>query len=139
MHGIFRSTLAVFAVVLSAMVASAAVEEAPMEVADSERITLEQAMTFWEEGVAFLDVRPAANFDEGRIPGAINLYVGEDLTEDSIGAEVSKDAPIVVYCNGEKCGLSAQAIPMLAGWGYGTLYYLREGYPGWENAGFPVE
>ena len=118
---------------------AAASGTAPMEIEGSERIGLDRALTLWEDEVAFLDVRPAENFEAGRVPGAVNLHVKTALTEESIGAVVAKNEPVVVYCNGVKCGLSAEAIPMLVSWGYTTIYYMREGYPGWEQAGYPVE
>ncbi len=118
---------------------ASASEEAPLDVEGSVRIDLDRAMSLWEDEVVFLDVRPVSNYDAGRILGAVNLHVDTVLSEDSIGDVVAKDAPVVVYCNGVKCGLSAKAIPMLVAWGYNDIYYLRDGFPGWEQAGFPIE
>ena len=126
-------------VVLALPSIASAAEQAPMEVAGSELIDLDRAMVLWEEEAVFLDVRPVSNFEAGRIPGAINLYVGDALTKESMSAVAQPGEPVVVYCNGVKCGLSAEAIPMLVAWGYTEIYYMREGYPGWEQAGFPVE
>ena len=128
-------TLVVFAIPS----VTAATEEAPAEVAGSVLIDLDRAMTLWEEESVFLDVRPASNFEAGRIPGAVNLYVNEALNQDSMSEVAPQEAAVVVYCNGVKCGLSAKAIPMLVGWGYTQIYYMRDGYPGWKQAGFPVE
>jgi len=112
---------------------------APTKVEGSVLIDLDRAMSLWEDEVVFVDVRPASNYDAGRILGAVNLPVDTDLTKDSINVVVDQDAPVVIYCNGIKCGLSAKAIPMLVDWGYSEIYYLREGFPGWEQAGLPIE
>lgn len=138
MANFYRMIIAFGALMLSS-VASHATESAPMDVDGSKRITIERGMELWEEGVVFLDVRPMSNYDEGRIPGAVSLHVDSALTEESVSEVVNTDDPVVIYCNGVKCGLSAKAIPMLVAWGYTNIFYLRDGYPGWENAGFPVE
>ena len=66
------------------------------------------------EGAALLDVRTSQEYQEGHIPGSINIPLQSLSTADQIPA--GKDAPLFVYCySGAR---SAQAVRLLAGMGY---------------------
>lgn len=134
-----HKTLAVLTALIIPFAALATSEEAPLTIDGSTHVTIDEAAVLFDEGAAFLDVRPVSAFDAGRVPGAINLSVADALTEAALAEYVATGDPVVVYCNGIRCGLSAQAIPMLVSWGYTEIYYMREGFPGWEAAGMPVE
>ena len=108
----------------------------------SETIVTDKAFKLFEESAYFLDVRSKTMYDKSRIPGSVNLFYKdkETFNEAAITAAFSdKSKPIVVYCGGLYCPLSAPAIKDLIGWGYEHVYYYREGTPAWEKAGLPVE
>lgn len=66
------------------------------------------------EGAALLDVRTSQEYQEGHIPGSINIPLQSLSTADQIPA--GKDAPLFVYCySGAR---SAQAVRLLTGMGY---------------------
>lgn len=124
---------------LLAFVMPAAAEKAPLSVDGATNVTVEQAAELFDEGVLFVDVRKGSDWEAGRIPASINLYVKDALTEEALAAEAGKDDKIVFYCNGAKCGLSSEACAKAIEWGYSQVYYMRDGFPGWEQAGMPIE
>lgn len=135
MRTIFAALLALVAMFNPALAA----EEAPLSVDGATTISIDEGATLFDEGVLFVDVRKASDWDAGRVPGSVNLYANEALTEDALMAEAGKDEKVVFYCNGQKCGLSAKSCAKAVSWGYTQVYYLRDGFPGWEQAGLPVE
>lgn len=61
-----------------------------------ERIALEDSHTAFEEGTAvFIDVRSAVQFDQGRIPGSINI-AGDKLSEHL--DELDPEASYITLC-----------------------------------------
>jgi rhodanese-related sulfurtransferase len=87
------------------------------------------------EEIALLDVRHEAAYATGHPLFAANMAA------DRIGLEAEirlprKDAPIVVYDNGE--GLAAQAADRLAALGYTDIRELDGGLQGWNSAGYEL-
>jgi adenylyltransferase/sulfurtransferase len=81
-----------------------------------------------------LDVREVQEFVTGRIPGAVNIPLGQ-LAERV--AEIPTDQTIVVICaQGVR---SAMAATFLAQTGYTDLYNLIDGTFGWRKHGLPLE
>ena len=114
-------------------------EKAPDNVDGATTVSITEAVALFDEGAVFVDVRKPSDFDAGRVPGAVNLYLREALTEDALISEVGKDETVVFYCNGVKCDMSSQACAKAVSWGFKQVHYMREGFPGWEAAGLPVE
>ena len=55
-----------------------------------------------KEGAILIDVRSREEFDEGSVPGAINIPI--DLLSDNI-EEIPTDKPIIVFCkSGNRAG-----------------------------------
>ena len=80
-------------------------------------ITAEEAKKIMdnEEGYMILDTRTQEEFDEGHIPGAINIP-NESIGNEEISALPDKDQLILVYCrSGNR---SKQASEKLAALGY---------------------
>ncbi|MFP1643359.1 rhodanese-like domain-containing protein [Pontitalea aquivivens] len=118
--------------------------ESPTVVPGATTVTAQEAFALFEQGVAFIDVRKASDFAAGRIPGAVHLdhpgnTAPSNFTGESLGAVVGKTDPVVIYCNGHSCLRSSEASTLAVGWGYSAVNYLRDGYPAWEAAGFPIE
>ena len=86
-----------------------------------------------ERDHTLLDVRTAAEFNGGHIPGAANISV-EMLAQNL--DEVPRDKPVVVYCrSGNR---SAQAAQILDEAGYTNVYDLG-GIITWAQQGYPVQ
>ncbi len=129
------SVLAFLLISISAVFA----ESAPMSVAGTTTISVEEAAELFDAEVPFVDVRKASDFDAGRIPAAVNIDVKGDFTEAALAAVAGKNDKVVFYCNGEKCLLSSTAAEMAVAWGWTNIQYFRGGFPAWEAAGLPIE
>ena len=82
-----------------------------------------------------LDVRSAAEFDEGHIPGAVNIphdVLGERIAE--LGPVGERD--VVVYCrSGRRAAIALEA---LKGAGFSRLFHLEGDYLRWSEEGRSV-
>jgi adenylate cyclase len=110
----------------------------PLEVPGAITVDVDAARALFDRGVPFIDVRGEATWRDGHVQGAFNLDVKEHLTEDSLWRVIGKGEEAVVYCGGPRCLMSSEAAKMAVGWGFQKIYYFREGYPAWRNAGYPV-
>jgi rhodanese-related sulfurtransferase/DNA-binding MarR family transcriptional regulator len=84
--------------------------------------------------VLVLDVRPAAEYAAGHIPGAVN--VPHDQLAARL-AELPDGADIVAYCRGRYCVFAPYAVRLLRSRGY-SARPLDGGLPDWRRAGLPV-
>lgn len=82
-----------------------------------QQITQEEAQRILDEETDFilLDVRTEEEYDEGHIPGAINI-ANEDIGTDEIPELPDKDQLILVYCRSGR--RSKEAAQKLAALGY---------------------
>ncbi len=86
--------------------------------------------------VVLLDVRSVAEFEKGRIPGAINMDVNSPRFPEMVGT-LDKNKTYLVNC---AVGMrSAKACKKLEGAGFKELYDLAPGFDGWKKAGKPVQ
>jgi ArsR family transcriptional regulator len=85
--------------------------------------------------VTVLDVRPADEFAQGHLPGAVNIPLAQI---EARLAEFDRDREIVAYCRGAYCVLSFEAVAALRARGF-TARRLEEGLPEWKAAGLPLE
>ncbi len=85
--------------------------------------------------VTVLDVRPAEEFQNGHLPGAISLPVEELVRRMS---ELPRDREIVAYCRGPFCVMAVDAVTQLRAHGFRALR-LEDGVADWRARGLPVE
>ncbi len=101
-----------------------------------EAVSREELLHRSKEGlVTVLDVRPTEEYQNGHIPGAVNVPL------DSIELclkDLPKDQEIIAYCRGAYCVLAFEAVAALRENGF-KARRLEEGYPEWRAAGLPVE
>jgi len=81
-----------------------------------------------------LDVRPEDEFQQGHLPGALNIPLAQ--LERRL-AELPPDREIVAYCRGAWCVLSFEAVAALRQRGY-RARRLEDGFPEWKVAGLPI-
>ena len=81
--------------------------------------------------VVVLDVRSAAEFDKGHVPGAVSMPMGE--LRERLG-ELSRATTIVAYCQGPYCVVSPNAVRLLREHGY-SAHPLAAGFTGWARSG----
>jgi rhodanese-related sulfurtransferase len=80
------------------------------------------------ETALFVDTRDAAQFEEGTIPGAVNLEWREVL--DRID-EIPEDRMTILFCN--TGSLSAQAVFALRVAGRSNVVVMQTGLTGWDR------
>jgi rhodanese-related sulfurtransferase len=85
-----------------------------------------------KSNVVLIDSRPLPRFEQGTIPGAINLpYPAFDKLADRLPKE--KAAPIVFFCQGVTCMMSPQSLRKAEALGYTNVKVYREGIPEWQT------
>lgn len=114
-------------VILAAAFVGVASAENPSSI---EPQALSERMESGDKELLVLDVRSAAEFDEGHIPGAINVphdVLGERIAE--LGPAGERD--VVVYCRSGR--RSAIALEALKGAGFSRLFHLEGDYLRWSE------
>jgi rhodanese-related sulfurtransferase/DNA-binding transcriptional ArsR family regulator len=84
--------------------------------------------------VALIDVRPAEEYAQGHIPGAVSVPLGE---LDRHMRRLRKRTEVVAYCRGPYCVLAPEAVERLRARGF-EARRLEDGMPEWRLAGLPV-
>lgn len=84
--------------------------------------------------VALIDVRPADEYAQGHIPGAVSVPLGE---LDRHMRFLRKRTEVVAYCRGPYCVLAPEAVARLRARGF-RARRLADGMPEWRLAGLPV-
>ena len=100
-----------------------------------EPLPAEELLTRADSGlVTVLDVRPANEYAQGHIPGALNVPL-EDLKTRL--RSLPRNQEVIAYCRGPWCVLSFEAVRLLRKAGF-TARRLQDGLPEWRHAGHPV-
>jgi len=85
--------------------------------------------------VTVLDVRPAEEYAQGHVAGALSVPL--DCLQERL-KDLPHDREVVAYCRGPWCVLSYEAVARLRAAGFAARR-LRDGLPEWRRAGLPVE
>ena len=123
--------LALLVILASAFVGAAWAEDPPYIGPQA----LSERMESGDTELLVLDVRSTAEFDEGHIPGAINI------PHDALSARLAELGPagerdVVVYCRSGR--RSAIALEALKGAGFSRLFHLEGDYLRWSEEGRSV-
>lgn len=115
-------------------------QEMPSALPEVTVIGTEEAEKIWKAKTAtFLDTRPRAAYEQGRIPGA-GWLCSDDLLKDPDAAKrLDRAREYVLYCNGDRCWRAAGVAILLRHLGFGRLRWYRAGYPVWRKEGLPTE
>jgi len=81
-----------------------------------------------------LDVRPAAEYAAGHLPGAVSIPVAELRRRL---AQLPADREIIAYCRGPYCAFAHEAVAVLREAGL-QARRLEDGLPEWQAAGLAV-
>jgi rhodanese-related sulfurtransferase len=126
-------------------------------VADIKPVSPEEASELLAQGYAYVDVRSEPEFEQGHVPGALNvplLHMGDQgLTPNPeflsvMTAAFGKNEKLIVGCKAG--GRSRKAAELLAQSGFSDLADLVAGWegsrdafgrplPGWSKKGLPIE
>ena len=115
-------------------------QDAPMSIDGARTVNAQQVIELIEKnpGLVILDNRQPADFSAGHIEGAMRL-LDTDANAQSLAQHVkSKDATVLFYCNGLKCGRAAKAAKVAVDLGYTKVHYYALGMDEWRAAGLPL-
>jgi len=81
-----------------------------------------------------IDVRAESEWDDGRIPGARHIFLGDLLDASD---ELPRDRPLVISCQGGS--RSSIGASLLRARGFTNVINFTGGFAEWQKAGLPVE
>lgn len=106
------------------------------EVDELEAISREELARRLAAGtVVLVDVRPAEEYAQGHLPGAVSVPLD---TLARWAREAPKRKQIVAYCRGPYCAYAVQAVAELTKRGLRAVR-ATDGIAEWRAAGYPVE
>jgi DNA-binding transcriptional ArsR family regulator len=101
-----------------------------------EPVSMQELIERAEQGnVVILDTRPASEFAQGHIAGAVSVPI-EELQQRL--RQLPKRKEFVAYCRGPYCIYADRAVELLRASGRRARRML-DGFPEWKAAGHPVE
>jgi len=104
------------------------------------RVSAEEVIDLVEkfDDLVILDARKKSDVAKGFIEGSVSLPNTETNGASLAKHVPSKATPIVIYCNGSKCGRSVKSAKIAMSEGYSNIYWFRGGIQEWEAKGLPV-
>jgi len=104
-------------------------------------VNLAQAYALFQEGRAlFIDSRPAEEYAELHVAGAVNITPGMlDAGGPGKVADLAKDREIVAYCGEVSCDLALQVAEKLQALGFTRVSAYMGGFRAWDQAGYPAD
>jgi rhodanese-related sulfurtransferase len=85
--------------------------------------------------VVLVDARLPAAYDQGHIPGAVNVPVNlDDDSRRSAVEGVGKDNEVIVYCEDRSCPFSDEIAVRLVADGFSAVKIFRGGWAEWKAA-----
>lgn len=117
--------------------------EARMTTVTGEHLIIslaDAAKLFTEKAAVFIDARSNEDFRKGHIQGAKSLpWQDVDQRFIEIAEDISPDATIITYCDGETCELSHDLALFLIDMGFKDVKVLVNGWSVWQETSLPVE
>jgi len=104
---------------------------------DVDLITVEQVKRFLDarEKLTLVDLRPAADFKQKRLPGARSIPLTELKQRLS---EIPRAGRVILYCDCRPAD-EAEAFYLLRDNGHRNVAVLQEGFSRWTSLNYPVE
>lgn len=108
------------------------------------KISGDFAKQLYDRKAVFVDGRPAEEFAQEHIPGAINipyLEIAQKTPEEKkqMVKDINPNAVVVTYCSGTKCDISIDVAYELYDLGYTSVNIYLGGLEEWKEKGFPTE
>jgi len=103
-------------------------------------ISVEEARyLFQTKQASFIDARATVEFQQNRIPNAINLpYRSPREVKLKILDEIPRDRLLIIYCQNAQCTLAERLARQLMQLGYGNVSIFSDGIDGWSAEGLPI-
>ena len=87
-----------------------------------------------QQAAALVDVRPAQQYLQGHLPGAVNIPL---LELSSRAARLPRERPVITVCNRGNASISGMLL--LRAMGFQEVRSLNGGTIGWREKGYPLE
>ncbi|GAB3100970.1 rhodanese-like domain-containing protein [Aestuariicella hydrocarbonica] len=113
-------------------------DESPAGITGAVTVDVFQAKQLYDRGALFVDVRADEEWSIGHIAGAVHLDFQRDFAKLYAAEGVTRDTPLVLYCNSSNCLRSAYASAVSVYWGFKNVFYFRAGYFAWLLEDFPA-
>lgn len=97
-----------------------------------------EALSLFEQGATFIDVRDDFEYQLGHIRSAVHLDLKREFNDLYLIETLDRNIPIVIYCNSAQCYRSAVATFLAVAWGYENVHYFKDGYFTWLALDLPV-
>ena len=114
----------------------------PFKIAPAATVRLPEFRSDVESKHALiLDARPSVFFEQGHVPGALNL-ARDDFARDyrrlSPALKAATDKPVIVYCSGGECHDSRLVANALLTLGFSDVRVFTGGWEEWQATGLPT-
>lgn len=86
--------------------------------------------------ILVIDVNEDFTYAEAHVPGA-RLMAYDEITADKLPAD--HRAPLAFYCYSPECPAAGMAARSAAALGFTSVYCMKAGITGWQDAGLPTE
>jgi rhodanese-related sulfurtransferase len=96
-----------------------------------------RAMFDQKQKFTLIDARTKQEYQNAHIIKAVNIP-DKKLKENMALLPADRNALLVIYCNGVKCGKSKRLADQLAPLGYTRITIYSEGIPVWEERNLPI-
>ena len=114
----------------------------PFKIAPAATVGLPEFRSEVEtKNALILDARPSVFFEQGHVPGALNLArdnFARDYRHLAPVLQPATDKPTIVYCSGGDCHDSRLVANALLSLGFSNVRVFRGGWEEWSKAGLPV-
>jgi len=115
-------------------------EQSPQQVSGSTRVDAEGLLGLYSDKpqLVVIDARIAGDRKFGYIEKSISLPDTDTRCETLADVIPALDSPVAFYCNGPKCGRSANAARIAGQCGYHEIYWFRGGIEEWSAKQYPL-
>jgi rhodanese-related sulfurtransferase len=105
----------------------------------TRKVDFPEVYQIWKKREAiFVDARPVSAFQQGHLPGAINVPVNNIEQALSV-LPMDRGVRLITYCGSIECPNSYQLMRALLGYGYHRVQFFPRGVRGWVALGYPLE
>jgi len=113
--------------------------ETPKIIEGATTVTAEDLIALVDStpNVVLVDSRIRGDRKQGFVEGSISLPDIDTNCTTLAKNIASKESSVLFYCNGIKCGRSANAIAIAITCGYHNTYWFRGGFDEWQTKGYP--
>lgn len=112
----------------------------PKSIPGVVKVDAEKVLALVEQlpNLVVIDARITGDRHQGFIEDSISLPDVETDCQSLGRVAPSKATPLLLYCNGPKCGRSAKSAQKALACGYSRIYWFRGGFEEWRAKDYPV-